>query len=108
MVTDRLLLDLHRSIAAGMRSRTAVRKRPTAPAGRGNEQALPQVNPSVVRLAELEPAPSSSSEIDGQAPCCPAFALVVRLRKSYKDGVNCGPLQVAPYGSSGTMIHMSR
>src|SRR5215208_5197945 len=28
------------------------------------------------------------SEIDGQALCYPAFALVVRLRKPYKDGVN--------------------
>jgi hypothetical protein len=28
------------------------------------------------------------SEIDGQALCYPAFALVVRFRKAYKDGVN--------------------
>ena len=28
------------------------------------------------------------SEIDGPALCYPASALVVRLRKSYKDGVN--------------------
>jgi hypothetical protein len=48
------------------------------------------------------------SEIDSRPPCYPAFALVVRVRKSYKDGVNPGPLQVAPYGSSGTMIHMSK
>jgi hypothetical protein len=41
-----------------------------------------------VGLAGLEPAASSLSEIDGKAPCYPAFALVVRLRKSYKDGVN--------------------
>jgi hypothetical protein len=28
------------------------------------------------------------SEIDSQAPCYPAFPLVVLLRRSYKDGVN--------------------
>jgi hypothetical protein len=28
------------------------------------------------------------SEIDSGAPCYPAFPLVVRLRESYKDGVN--------------------
>ena len=28
------------------------------------------------------------SEIDSQALCYPAFLLVARLRKSYKDGVN--------------------
>ena len=41
-----------------------------------------------VGLAGLEPAASSLSEIDGPALCYPAFALVVRLRKSYRDGVN--------------------
>jgi DUF917 family protein len=54
-------------------------------------QAFPQVNLSTVGLAGLEPAASSLSEIDGRAPCYPAFALVVLLRKSYKDGVNHGP-----------------
>ena len=34
------------------------------------------------------PAMEVLSEIDGLALCYPAFALVVRLRKSYKDGVN--------------------
>jgi hypothetical protein len=42
----------------------------------------------VVGLGGLEPPPSSLSEIDGRPPCYPAFLLVVRLRKSYKDGVN--------------------
>jgi hypothetical protein len=28
------------------------------------------------------------SEMDGQALCYPAFALVVLVRKSYRDGVN--------------------
>src|SRR4029453_16305640 len=46
----------------------------------------------VVGLAGLEPAASSLSEMDGRALCYPAFALVVRLRKSYKDGVNPRPL----------------
>jgi hypothetical protein len=36
-------------------------------------------------------AMSHLSEIDGQAPCYPAFPLVVLLRKSYKDGVNSLP-----------------
>jgi hypothetical protein len=30
----------------------------------------------------------SLSEIDSEAPCYPAFPLVVPLRKSYKGGVN--------------------
>ena len=30
--------------------------------------------------------------MDGSAPCYPAFALVVRLRKAYKDGVNSYPV----------------
>ncbi len=46
-------------------------------------------------LAGLEPAASSLSEIDGRAPCYPAFPLVVLLRKSYKDGVNLS-VQVQP------------
>ena len=33
-------------------------------------------------------AMSHLPEIDGQAPCYPAFSLVGLLRKSYKDGVN--------------------
>jgi hypothetical protein len=41
-----------------------------------------------VGLPGLEPGTSSLSEIDGRAPCYLAFPLVVRLRKSYKDGVN--------------------
>jgi hypothetical protein len=63
-----------------------------------NEASL-QVNPGVVGLAGLEPAASSLSEIDSQAPCYPAFALVVPLRKTYKDGVNL-PIQ-SPALSAG-------
>jgi hypothetical protein len=54
-------------------------------------QVSPQVKADVVGLARLEPPPSSLPEMDGWALCYPAFALVVRLRTSYKDGVNCGP-----------------
>ena len=51
-----------------------------------------------VGLAGLEPAASSLSEMDGRALCYPAFALVVLLRKSYKDGVNrCPPPSVRRY-----------
>src|SRR4030095_7699028 len=80
--------------SAGMRSRTAVRRpRTEATAIEGDHrQAFPQVNCGVVGLAGLEPAASSLSEMDGRALCYPAFALVVRLRKSYKDGVNPRPL----------------
>jgi hypothetical protein len=35
---------------------------------------------------------SSLSEMDGRALCYPASSQVAPLRKSYKDGVNCGPL----------------
>jgi hypothetical protein len=49
-----------------MRSETAVRRRPTRVAAidETTERAFPQVNPGVVGLAGLEPAPSSLSEID--------------------------------------------
>jgi hypothetical protein len=43
-----------------------------------------------VGLAGLEPAASSLSEIDGGAPCYPTISQVVRFRKRYRDGVNCG------------------
>jgi hypothetical protein len=43
----------------------------------------------VVGLGGLEPPASSLSEIDGRPLCYPAFPLVVRFRKSYRDGVNC-------------------
>ena len=39
-------------------------------------------------LAGLEPAASSLSEIDSQAPCYPAFTQAVRLRQWRRDGVN--------------------
>jgi hypothetical protein len=42
----------------------------------------------LVGLPGLEPGPSSLSEIDGQAPCYPAFAQAVRLRQWRRDGVN--------------------
>jgi hypothetical protein len=42
----------------------------------------------VVGLPGLEPRTASFSEIDGRAPANQACALVVRLRTSYKDGVN--------------------
>jgi hypothetical protein len=72
----------------GMRSETAMPRRSTATIAikDDNRRAFLQVNPGVVGLAGLEPA--ASSEMDGRALCYPAFALVVRLRKSYKDGVN--------------------
>ena len=35
---------------------------------------------------------SHLSEMDGRALCYLAFPLVVRLRKSYKDGVNRDPV----------------
>jgi hypothetical protein len=63
----------------------------------------------MVGLAGLEPAPSSLSEIDGRAPCYPAFALVARLRKSYKDGVNREPavqsiMVVGPEGAQFLLV----
>jgi hypothetical protein len=50
--------------------------------------------PGMPRFSSLVAATGHGvlSEIDGQALCYPAFALVVRLRKPYKDGVNHGPL----------------
>ena len=62
--------------------------------------AFLQVNPGVMGLGGLEPAASSVSEIDGPALCYPAFALVVRLRWSYKDGVNS--LSAAERGRTAT------
>jgi hypothetical protein len=49
-------------------------------------RAFPQFKAGVVGLGGLEPPASSLSEIDGRALCYPGFPLVVRLRKSYKDG----------------------
>jgi hypothetical protein len=62
--------------------------------------AFLQVSSGVVGLAGLEPAASSVLEIDGPALCYPAFALVVRLRRSYKDGVNS--LSAAERGRTAT------
>src|SRR5512132_2995575 len=45
----------------------------------------------MVGLGGLEPPTSSLSEMDGRALCYPAFPLVVRLRYSYRDGVNSLP-----------------
>jgi hypothetical protein len=64
---------------------------------RDNGQAFRQLNPGVVGLAGLEPAPSSLSEIDGEAPCYPAFPQFALIREWYKDGVNRSSL---PGGSS--------
>src|SRR5215217_3349639 len=50
--------------------------------------SIPTGQLNVVGLAGLEPAASSLSEMDGRPLCYPAFPLVVRLRKSYRDGVN--------------------
>ena len=43
------------------------------------------------RFSSLVAAPAMAvlSEIDGKAPCYPAFPLVVLLRKYHRDGVNC-------------------
>ena len=54
--------------------------------------AFPLVRGRMVGLPGFEPGTSSLSEMDSRALCYPAFALVVRLRKSYRDGVN--PFQV--------------
>jgi hypothetical protein len=52
--------------------------------------AFSLVKGHLVGLGGLEPPPSSLSEIDGRAPCYPAFPLVMLLRKSHRDGVNRG------------------
>jgi hypothetical protein len=46
------------------------------------------------------------SEIDSKAPCYPAFALFVLLRKSYKDGVNLS-VQIRPsvLARPGRVVH---
>ena len=96
-----------------MRSETAARGDPlnSNRDRRDHRRAFLQVNPGVVGLAGLEPAASSVSEIDGPAPCYPAFALVVRLRKSYKDGVNSlsaaerGRTATRPGDNPSTWIH---
>ena len=69
------------------------RKQP--PLKEDHRRAFPQVNSGAVGLAGLEPAASSLSEMDGRAPCYPAFALVVPLRRTYKDGVNLS-VQIRP------------
>jgi hypothetical protein len=73
-----------------MRSQTAVRRRRTEAAAieEDNERAFPQVRAAVVGLAGLEPAASSLSEIDGEAPCYPAFSEVVPIHEHHRDGVN--------------------
>ena len=54
----------------------------------------------LVGLAGLEPAPSSLSETDGQAPCYPASSQAATIREHRRDGVNkvccgAGPQQAA-------------
>ena len=69
--------------SAGMRSRTAVRRRLTeATAIEGeHRRVFPQVNPGVVGLAGLEPAASSLSGIEGSALCGPPFSQAGRDRQ---------------------------
>jgi hypothetical protein len=50
--------------------------------------AFPLVRGQFVGLAGLEPAASSLSEIDGQAPCYPAFPQVALIHEWHRDGVN--------------------
>ena len=74
-----------------MRSETAVRRRAEATASERTPPTSVSAGQSqFVGLAGLEPAASSLSEIDGRAPCYPASSQAVLIRKSLKDGVNCG------------------
>jgi hypothetical protein len=69
------------------------------PVGLDLENAVTSVSAGhrpICGLAGLESAASSLSEIDGQAPCYPAFEQAGRLRKSHRDGVNCGGLMAKP------------
>jgi len=54
--------------------------------------AFPLVRGCIVGLGGLEPAASSLSEIDSQAPSYPAFPLVARFRRCRRDGVNSDPV----------------
>ena len=76
-----------------MRSKTAVlpdTESHSAQMSSSHQQraSVSAVHGVVVGLGGLEPPASSLSEMDGQPLCYLAFPLVVRLRKSYKDGVN--------------------
>jgi hypothetical protein len=57
-----------------------------------------------VGLAGLEPAPSSLSEIDGRAPCYPAFALVVSIHEGHRDGVNDGEPRHVTAAALGILV----
>jgi hypothetical protein len=49
-----------------------------------------------VGLPGLEPGTSSLSEIDGCAPCYPAFLQLALIHERHRDGVNhAGPYQLA-------------
>ena len=80
---------LSRRVQAARGIQLGLHRDPSNPPATYNERhCFGWSEPDVVGLAGLEPPPSSLSEIDSQAPCYPAFAQVVLLRKSYKDGVN--------------------
>ena len=81
-----------------MRSETAAlgdpQKQPRSK--RPTRGAFPQLKAGVVGLAGLEPAASSLSEIDGGAPCYPAFPQLAMVHEKRRDGVNhAPPLQLA-------------
>jgi integrase len=76
------------AVARGWHEPASLDGRPASLMGRDDRE----LGNWLVGLPGLEPGTSSLSEIDGQALCYSAFALVVRLRKPYKDGVNHGPL----------------
>jgi hypothetical protein len=45
--------------------------------------------------------------MDGRPLCGPAFALVVLLRESYRDGVNRCPLPVPEQLAGGPVLHLA-
>jgi hypothetical protein len=57
-----------------------------------------------VGLAGLEPAASSLSEIDSQAPCSRASAQVASIREGRRDGVNCGSAVAASRDWPGAWV----
>ena len=73
--------------SAGMRSGTAMRRRPTGEATITvyHRRVFPQLKTGVVGLAGLEPAGSSLSGIEGSALCGPAFSQVAGERQGRRD-----------------------
>jgi hypothetical protein len=53
------------------------------------------------------PAMAVLSEMDSRPLCYPAFALVVLVRKSYKDGVNRSPLPDPEHPAGGPVLHLA-